>query len=94
MSTVMRRPGLAARFKLATVRTSFALGGRLAPAETAAHFNPAYSLNHPVEQHEVRLDLIGQDKRFLTVPGAGHGIAGPVEVKRHQLSKGAVVLDQ
>ncbi|WP_424684202.1 alpha/beta fold hydrolase [Frateuria sp. YIM B11624] len=35
MSTVMRRPGLAARFKLATVRTSFALGGRLAPRRTA-----------------------------------------------------------
>jgi pimeloyl-ACP methyl ester carboxylesterase len=35
MSTVMRRPGLAARFKLATVRTSFALGGRLAPGRTA-----------------------------------------------------------
>ena len=35
MSTVMRRPGLAAKFKLATVRTSFALGGRLAPRRTA-----------------------------------------------------------
>jgi pimeloyl-ACP methyl ester carboxylesterase len=35
MSTVMRRPGLAARFKLATVRTSFALGGRLTPKRTA-----------------------------------------------------------
>lgn len=35
MSTMMRRPGLAARFKLATVRTSFALGGRLAPRRTA-----------------------------------------------------------
>jgi len=35
MSTVMRRPGLAARFKLATVRTSFAVGGRLAPRRTA-----------------------------------------------------------
>ncbi|HET6804180.1 MAG TPA: alpha/beta fold hydrolase [Frateuria sp.] len=35
MSTVMRRPGLAARFRLATVRTSFALGGRLAPRRTA-----------------------------------------------------------
>jgi pimeloyl-ACP methyl ester carboxylesterase len=35
MSTVMRRPGLAARFKLATVRTGFALGGRLAPQRTA-----------------------------------------------------------
>jgi pimeloyl-ACP methyl ester carboxylesterase len=35
MSTVMRRPGLAARFKLATVRTGFALGGRLAPKRTA-----------------------------------------------------------
>ncbi|MEI7038288.1 alpha/beta fold hydrolase [Fulvimonas yonginensis] len=35
MSTVMRRPGLAARFKLATVRTGFALGGRLAPRRTA-----------------------------------------------------------
>ena len=35
MSTVMRRPGLAARFKLATVRTGFALGGALAPRRTA-----------------------------------------------------------
>ncbi|UGB37251.1 alpha/beta hydrolase [Frateuria soli] len=35
MSTVMRRPGLTARFKLATVRTSFALGGALAPRRTA-----------------------------------------------------------
>jgi pimeloyl-ACP methyl ester carboxylesterase len=35
MSTVMSRPGLAARLKLATVRTGFALGGRLAPGRTA-----------------------------------------------------------
>jgi len=35
MSTVMRRPGLAARFKLATVRVSFVFGGRLAPRRTA-----------------------------------------------------------
>ncbi|NUO73290.1 MAG: alpha/beta fold hydrolase [Frateuria sp.] len=35
MSTVMRRPGLAARVKLATVRTGFALGGALAPRRTA-----------------------------------------------------------
>ena len=35
MSTVMRRPGLATRFKLATVRTGFALGGALAPRRTA-----------------------------------------------------------
>lgn len=35
MSTVTHRAGLAARFKLASVRTRFALGGRLAPQRTA-----------------------------------------------------------
>ena len=65
-----------------------------AAAQAAAHLDPADPLDHPVEQDEVGLDLLGQDQRFLAVAGARHGIAGALEMERHQLGQRAVVLDQ
>ena len=65
-----------------------------AAAQAAAHLDPADALDHPVEQDQVGLDLLGQDQRFLAVAGARHGIAGAVEVEGDQLGQRAVVLDQ
>ena len=70
------------------------IGGVGPAAQAAADLDPADPFDHPVEDDQVGLDLVGQDQRFLAVAGARHVVAGAVEVEADQVGKRAVVLDQ
>jgi pimeloyl-ACP methyl ester carboxylesterase len=75
MSTVMRRPGLAARFKLATVRTSFALGGRLAPGRTADRAARLFATPFASSRISARAALPDAAMRHDTLAIGGEAIA-------------------
>jgi pimeloyl-ACP methyl ester carboxylesterase len=75
MSTVMRRPGLAARFKLATVRTSFALGGRLAPGRTADRAARLFATPFASSRIRARAALPDAAMRHDTLAIGGEAIA-------------------
>ena len=78
MSTVMRRPGLAARFKLATVRTSFALGGRLAPRRTADRAARLFATPFASSRARARLAQPDAGMRRETLAINGQAIASYV----------------
>ena len=75
MSTVMRRPGLAARFKLATVRTSFALGGTLAPRRTADRAARLFAKPFASSRVRARAATPDASMRRETLPVNGQSIA-------------------
>ena len=69
------------------------VGGRRQPAQAAAHFQPRYSLDHPVEQDQVGRRLARQKHRFLAVAGLHDAIARLAEMPFEQLGDRRIILD-
>ena len=70
------------------------VGGLLAAAQAAAHLDAADALDHPVEQHEVGDDLLGEDQRLLAVAGARDLIVGALEMIGDEIGQRPVVFHQ